>query len=275
MPKGTTTALTLKDVSTAKDMIQLMLPQIALALPKHLTPDRMARIMLTTLRLTPKLMQCSKESLAGAIIQASQLGWEPGSGMAQCAILPYKGEATLIPMYGGLIDLATRSGRVADVRGEVVIEGDFYELEAGSDAHIRHQPKMDRMTEPSFDDVILAYAVATMTNGAKKIEIVPKWKLIKIRAKSPSFTAKFNAKSPWLVWPISMCLKTAIKQICKFIPKSAELQAALQLDNIHETGKSQDLSLLLPPESALLPPAVNNELTESGDPNPFGEGDDK
>lgn len=245
MPKKETA---LAVASNAVNMIKSMMPQIKAALPKHLTGDRMARIMLTTLRLNPKLMQCSMESLAGAIIQASQLGWEPGSGMAQCALVPYGSEVKLIPMFGGLIDLATRSGRVMDVRANVILKGDVWNISQGSDQKIHHLPDLERNKEPGFEDVVLAYAVATMSNGIQKLEIVEKWKLTKIRSKSPSFG---KASSPWVDWPIAMCRKTAIKQITKYLPKSAELQTALQLDNLADMGKKQDLDRLLTPTAGI------------------------
>ena len=46
--------------------------QIALALPKHLTADRMSRIVLTEISKNRSLLECSPKSFFGAVIQASQ-----------------------------------------------------------------------------------------------------------------------------------------------------------------------------------------------------------
>ena len=52
--------------------------QLALALPKHMTADRLARIALTEVRKVPKLAQCDQTSFLGAIMQCASLGLEPG-----------------------------------------------------------------------------------------------------------------------------------------------------------------------------------------------------
>ena len=63
--------------------------ELATALPRHLDADRMLRICLTELRKTPKLLQCNPTSFFGAVVQASQLGLEPGSGLGQAYLIPY------------------------------------------------------------------------------------------------------------------------------------------------------------------------------------------
>jgi recombination protein RecT len=42
--------------------------EIARALPKHINPDRMARIALTAFRMTPKLGECDPRSVFAAVI---------------------------------------------------------------------------------------------------------------------------------------------------------------------------------------------------------------
>ena len=45
--------------------------QMALALPKSLTADRLTRIVLTEFRKTPALLRCDRESLFGAVLQCA------------------------------------------------------------------------------------------------------------------------------------------------------------------------------------------------------------
>lgn len=52
--------------------------QLEMALPKHMTADRMMRLTLTEFSKNPKLQQCSSNSIFSSIIIASQLGLEPG-----------------------------------------------------------------------------------------------------------------------------------------------------------------------------------------------------
>jgi recombination protein RecT len=63
--------------------------QIAIALPRHMTADRMARIVTTEVRKTPELLKCNPVSLFGAVIQSSQLGLEPGNNLGHAYLLPF------------------------------------------------------------------------------------------------------------------------------------------------------------------------------------------
>ena len=55
-------------------MLEQFKGEIARALPKHINPDRMARIALTAFRMTPKLGECDPRSVFAAVIQSSQMG---------------------------------------------------------------------------------------------------------------------------------------------------------------------------------------------------------
>src|SRR5262245_6000224 len=88
-----------------------MIEQLRTALPKHVTPERLARIVLTELRRVRGLADCTPQSLFGAVMTCAQLGLEPGV-LGQAWIIPYKGEATLVVGYRGLVALAWRSAQI-------------------------------------------------------------------------------------------------------------------------------------------------------------------
>ena len=64
--------------------------QIALALPKHMTSDRLARIALTEVRKIPRLAECNQTSFLGAIMQCAALGLAPGGALGHCYLLPFE-----------------------------------------------------------------------------------------------------------------------------------------------------------------------------------------
>ena len=64
--------------------------QMALALPRHVTADRLARIALTEVRKVPKLAQCDQTSFLGAIMQCAALGLEPGGALGHCYLIPFE-----------------------------------------------------------------------------------------------------------------------------------------------------------------------------------------
>ena len=65
-------------IAKAANFLEKLKPQLALALPKHLNADRMARLALSAFSQSPDLQRCSPQSIAASIMVASQLGLEPG-----------------------------------------------------------------------------------------------------------------------------------------------------------------------------------------------------
>ncbi len=55
-----------------------MKKQLSLALPKHVNPDRMARLALTCFSTNADLQKCTEHSIIASIMTASQLGLEIG-----------------------------------------------------------------------------------------------------------------------------------------------------------------------------------------------------
>ena len=58
----------------AQSYLKAMIPAISEALPrsKGMDAERLARLTMTTLKLNPKLLECSIESLLGAVLQSAQ-----------------------------------------------------------------------------------------------------------------------------------------------------------------------------------------------------------
>lgn len=83
-----------KPVKTLADQIMEMVPQLSKALPRHMNPERMARIALTEFRKNPTLGNCTPASFFGSLLTASQLGLEPGP-LGHCYLIPYKGQVSL------------------------------------------------------------------------------------------------------------------------------------------------------------------------------------
>lgn len=106
--------------------------QMALALPKHVSADRLARIALTEIRKVPKLAQCDQTSFLGAIMQCAALGLEPGGALGHCYLIPFdnkrqnRTEVQFIVGYRGMIDLARRSGQIVSLSARVVYAKDHF-----------------------------------------------------------------------------------------------------------------------------------------------------
>lgn len=234
-------------------MLQQFLPEIKRALPKHLNADRMCRVALTCFRTTPKLGECDPRSVFAAVIQASQLGLEPGL-LGQAYLIPYGKQCNLIPGYQGLIELARRSGKITSLYAHVVRENDEFEYSLGLDKTIMHKPLMD---EDGRGEIIAAYAVAKLADGGVEFEVMSRGQIEKIMRATQS---KGNS-GPWKDHFEEMCRKTVIRRLFKWLPKSVELVTALALDD--NSDRPQNLSVeaaiegeYVPVQEETAPPAV-------------------
>ncbi len=229
--------------------------QISLALPRHMTPDRMMRIALTELRKNPKLAECDPITVVGAVVQSAQLGLELGSGLGHAYLVPFWNnkrrcfECQLIPGYKGFIDLARRSGQIASISARVVYEGDEFRYAYGLDETIEHVPAAKR---PSDARITHAYAVAVLKDGAKQMEVMTADEIERVRQMSK------QPDGVWKEFPAEMARKTAIRRIAKYLPLSPELVRFTEIDNDSYEGTSQNLHALI---DASYEPLPANEPT--------------
>jgi recombination protein RecT len=98
---------------TVFDLLKQQQSEIERALPRHMDADRFARIAMTQLRRTPALLACDAASIISSVMRLAQIGLEPDGRNAY--LVPYKTECTPIVSYMGYMELARRSGQVADI----------------------------------------------------------------------------------------------------------------------------------------------------------------
>lgn len=220
--------------ATFPNMLEKFKGEIARALPRHLNPDRMCRIALTEFRKNPKLADCDPRSVFAAIIVASQLGLEPGV-LGQAYLIPYKNECQLIVGYQGLIDLVRRSGMVQRVEAHVVHHGDKFTYRTGLHTVLEHEPQL----EGTPGALRLVYAVAEFKDGGYHVEVMTEDQINKIRDRSQAVinAKKYGKTTPWDTDTSEMWRKTALRRICKFLPKSPEIAIALSLDDAAAQGR--------------------------------------
>lgn len=214
-------------IHTVRGLLDRMRPEIARALPKHLTTDRLLRVALTSITKTPELLECSPQSLASAILQAAQLGLEPDGVLGYAYLVPYKNTATLIPGYKGLLDLARRSGRIHTIEARVVHAKDDFRYAFGLKPVLHHKPHQQEDT----GDLIAAYAIATIKDSGPQWDVMWRREIEAIRKRSRAGTS-----GPWVTDYEEMAKKTVLRRLCKMLPASVELQRAVALDERAESG---------------------------------------
>jgi recombination protein RecT len=215
-----------------------MEPQIAAALPKHMTADRVLRLAMTAFRKAPDLGKCTAQSVGGAIITLSQMGLEIGV-MGQAYLVAYwnnraqQFECQGIPGWQGIVDLIARTGRATAWTG-AVYPGDFFEYAKGDRPFITHRDG-DRH---GFGDLLHTYAVGRV-NGAEwpNIDVWSAARLIAHRDKFNKVGDRHYSFNNWEMY----ARKVPLLQVAKYMPKSVELQRALELEGAAEAGVTIDL----------------------------------
>lgn len=211
--------------------------QMALAMPKSMTADRLTRIIVTECRKTPALLKCAPESFLGAVLQCAALGLEPGSALGHCYLLPFgngkdrsgRSNAQLIIGYRGMIDLARRSGQIISLQAWTVHEHDDFSYQLGLDPDIKHVPASTADRGP----VTHVYAVAKLKGGGVQFEVMSRAEIEKVRS-----TSKAGGSGPWASHWDEMAKKTVIRRLFKYLPVSIEAVRAVEIDEKTDRGEA-------------------------------------
>lgn len=207
---------------TANTMLDTYATAFTNALPEHV-PGRQWLVKIDNfLRSNPKVAAAANNDLnafMGAVLNAARLGLEPGT--EQYYLVPFKDKGVEkvqgIPGYQGLLELIYRAGAVASVKVEPVYEKDHFAFSPGTDDRPIHEVDWfggDR------GKLIGAYAYAEMKDGAtsKVVVVTPE---MAAAAKKVSRGSDSNY-SPWQTNPAAMYMKTAVRQLVKWVPTSSE-----------------------------------------------------
>lgn len=222
-----------KRQDTLAKLIERQKGEIARALPRHLDPDRLARIATTVMRQTPQLGQADSASFLGALMTCAQLGLEPGP-LGHAYLVPFKDhvrncrdrrncgcrvDVTFIAGYRGLVELARRSGQVQSVQARAVYPGDHFDYAFGLEPRLEHKPA------GKLGEVTHVYAVVRYKDGGVDFDVMTRQEVDAIRTRS-----KASDRGPWVTDYPEMAKKTVLRRLLKTAPMSVEYQQALAQD---------------------------------------------
>lgn len=204
-------------------------PQLALALPKHLTADRMARLALTAFSTSPKLQECDPKSIAASIMTAGQLGLEVGVNGAGY-LVPYGRTCTFVPGWKGLVDLVARSGRGTVFTGVIFKDQEYtYTDGARRDLIIHNETDLD---DP--EDITHAYAIGWVKDAA--MPMIELWRVSKIEKHRDKYNKVGKSHYSYRDWEM-YCRKVPLLQVLKYMPCSVEVANAMAVSNASESGR--------------------------------------
>lgn len=216
-------------VSAFSKMLERMKPQMALALPKHMSADRMARLALTAFSSNKDLQKCSTDSILSSLMTATQLGLEPGIN-GQGYLIAYGGKCTFVPGWKGLVDLVSRAGR-ATVWTGAVYEGDKFDYQLGDEPFCRHKPGDGGET---FTHV---YAIGRVKDA--QMPVIEVWTRGKVQKHLNQYN-KVGGRHYALASESNFEMyarKVALLQVLKYMPSSIELANAITVSHAAEAGQ--------------------------------------
>lgn len=236
-------------------LANLMKAKIAAVLPKHVTPERMLKALMVAASKTPKLFECTQESIAKSLMDASTLGLDCSGTLGSGYLIPFvkntkdaKGqwqkrtECQFIPGFRGLIDLARRGGQIADIQAHMVYAQDHFDLSYGTEPKINHIPYTG---DDRREEYIGVYAVAFFKDGGKHPEFMTLADVNAIRDAAMAKNKQTDKKGPWWDHYVEMCKKTAIRRLCKQLPLSPELEQAFAIEDegMRNMSEGQPMSI--------------------------------
>lgn len=227
--------------------------RIVKAVPRSIgaDPNRLLTIAFNAIIYDPKLAECTHASLLGGVMEALKLGVTLGGPMQEAWLIPFKNgktsklEATFIVGYQGYQNIIARGRNVLDMHPRCVHHDDEFEYWFGLRPNIVHRPAKAAKPVILKKDLRAVYVVANLRGGGQQFEVL---ELEEIEAHRNRSRAKDSG--PWANandYP-AMAMKTGIRKIAKYLPKSTELLSRI-LDLDDRADRGEDQLFELPPDA--------------------------
>jgi recombination protein RecT len=235
MTETVSTAVAKRDKPSPWALVASYRDEFAVVLPTHIRPDTWIRVAQGALKKGKRNQDGITEleiaannnpaAFVVALRDAARLGLEPGT--EEYYLTPRKvngrNEIQGIVGYQGYIELMYRAGAVDSIVAEVVYTDDQFRYSPGQDEFPTHEIDWDA---DERGELRLVYAYARMGSGAtSKVVVLNRAAIARIKRSSQGSSGEY---SPWVLHPESMWLKSAIRQLKKWVPTSEEYRQALE-----------------------------------------------
>ncbi len=214
------------DVSTLLSAYKL---QIAQAIPKHLTAERVIQLATTVIARNQEIKACTPQSVIGAVMNAAMLGLDITPQFGQAYFVPRNNskinakECTFMVGYRGWVQLFRRSGEISTIYAEVVREGDEFTVEYGLENNLVHKPNLTKRGK-----LIAVYAVVKYKDGGYNFSVLTEADVLARKRRSQA--VQNGKSSPWDTDPEAMWKKSAIRSLIPYVPASVEMLKAAVTD---------------------------------------------
>lgn len=249
--------------ATAGALVRQYENHFAQLLPSHVKAETWMRLATGALRKDENLAKAAASdpgAFMNALMHAARLGLEPGTEAYYLTPRKDKGKDTVLGIVGyqGIVELIYRAGAVSSVIVECVHERDSFSYTPGLNDRPIHTIDWD---SPDRGALRLVYAYAIMRDGAtSKVVVLNKADIDRIKASSQGSSSDY---SPWVKHTAAMWMKSAVRQLSKWVPTSSEflrdqLRAVATVQAEHANVQAAPLNVDL--ETGV----IDGELEDSG-----------
>lgn len=267
-------------------MVKKYRGEFADVLPSHVKPETFVRVAVGALKKGDKDKQTgltkleqaainNQPAFLSALLDAARLGLDPGT--EQYYLVPFRNkknrgleEITGIPGYQGYIELMYRAGKISSVTVEVVRQSDTFRYSPNSMERPDHEIDWDAADR---GDLRLVYAYAVMKDGStSKVVVLNRAKIAEIKEYAQGASSD---SSPWNNHAEAMWMKSAVRQLAKWVPTSREyltetVQASAEIPRAQPT---QQLPDWIEPAAEEVDGVVDGEVVEDEPPEPEPDAD--
>lgn len=252
--------------ATISQVLSILTPELARAVPAGMDADRINRLVMTELRKSrnakaagisrQSLDDCTHESFAGALLSAAALGLEPGVN-GECYLVPYRDtrrrvvECQLIIGYQGIVKLFWQHPRAARVDAQWVGENDEFRYSKGLNPILEHIPTSGDRGRPTH-----FYAIVEVTGAQPLWNVFTAEEIKTLRRGKVGSSGDIKDPQHW------MERKTALKQVLKLAPKTTRLDAAIRSDDQPGTYLARAQAMELPPIVQKTPDYIEGSADE-------------
>ena len=174
---------------------------------------RLLREVAADLRAHPAMRACTPASLLIAIVGIASVGLSLAPLAGEVFLVPRRSkrdgstEATLMIGRNGWLNLALRTGRVAEVYAHCVYKNDkHFSLKLGGGFNVEHEPALENRGE-----IVAVYAIAELTSGARRGEFMDSNAIAAVRAMAD------EKSEAWRRFPSMMIEKVAVKRVARLV----------------------------------------------------------
>ena len=234
-----------KDVAKPPNKIQLLSQflegrrqEIVKVLPQNLDVERVIKTAIMAAMENDEIGQkCTAMSIYRSVVQASLMGLTVGSGFNEGYFIRYGNACTFRASYLGWTKVAQRSEGVDIIRASVVYEHDHFAMTEHPPT-LEHRPQWKGGQRGAVvGAVAVAYTVRELKDG-RTAHVLYDFAFVDGAEldEAKKLADKYKESPSWRTWPGEMRKKVAVRRLCKWLPRTDDLNRLTRIENSADSG---------------------------------------